>query len=286
MHNPINPHPRVTARVAYISPALAKHLIDKNLDNQRNIRIANLRKTENQMREGSFVLNGESIIVSDKGRLLDGNHRCHSSVNTGIGFWSVLVEGVPDEYFCTIDQGAPRSASDVAQVAGHDNTHHLMTAAARLAEYEQNPKSVCAQVPLSNSQKLHVVQRHPGLVEAVSLMHRGKIRHVISASQGAWLHYLTHAYARDLAVAFWQSLESGEMLRSDSPVYLLRARLISSKAGNKSARLRPRELQALLVKSWNAFALSRPVKVLKWGAEEEFPLLSLPTPDLRTAPAA
>ena len=244
-------------------------------------------------------LNGETMIVADRSKdVMDGIHRCTAVANTGIGMWIILVEGVPDEYFPTIDQGKSRTGTDVARVAKIDGGGHLMTAAARLLEFWDKPERVGLMLPCSNSQKLETIESNPGLAKFVTEMKSGPLHRVIAASQGAWLYYITDTYCRGISKQFWASLGTGADLPSGSPILLLRNRLIDNRAirakptektyaewvRNRGERLNLREILALLIKTWNAFVGSSSPKVLKWNKlSENFPTVNIPgyTPMLR-----
>ncbi len=86
---PENPHPEITSKVIFITPEMAQEMIDANHLNQRGIKKTNLAKIENNLRKGGFVLNGETVKRGASKRILDGQHRLHGCLNTGIGFWTV-----------------------------------------------------------------------------------------------------------------------------------------------------------------------------------------------------
>lgn len=265
-----NPHPGITSRIVFLSPSLARKLIESNAENQRNVSRDNLEKVSGSLRNGSFVLNGESMIVSNTGRMLDGQHRALGAINTGIGFWTVLVEGVPDEYFATINSGKSRSYSNVLQIAGEDAPTHLSSTVQRLAEYLSDPKAVGTGIAFSHADLERVRGMEPTLSESCVIASRNK---VLSASRGAWLYHLAHRLNPALTESFFESLSTGEMLRSDSPIYRLRERI--STARNLKRPIPLREFMAILIKAWNYHACGMPLKCLRWSETEQFPTLNL-----------
>jgi hypothetical protein len=264
------PHPGITARIVFLSPALARNLIDSNSENQRNVSRINLDKVSGSIRNGSFALNGESMIVSDTGRMLDGQHRALAVMNTGIGVWTVLVEGVPDEHFATINSGKSRSYTNVLQIAGEGAATHLSSTVQRLAEYLSDPKSIGTGTAFSHADLERVRSMEPTLSESCSAASRNKL---LSASRGAWLYHLAHRVNPSFTDSFFDSLSTGEMLRSDSPIYRLRERIIVSRETRRIIQLR--ECMALLIKAWNCTVERKAVKVLRWTDAEQFPVLNL-----------
>ena len=79
-----------------INAAKAKELLANN-DHNRKLSPTRIRKFADEMQNGMWVYNGESIIVSESGRLLDGQHRLHAIANSGAEVELELIENVPDQ---------------------------------------------------------------------------------------------------------------------------------------------------------------------------------------------
>src|SRR4051812_22224130 len=113
MNTPINKYPKVRASIAFITPARAQEFLGNNSERQRKINKSNLTKLVAEMSHGRFQLNGEALIVGAGGKVLNGQHRLLACINAKAGFWTVLVEGVDDELFYSIDVGKSRNLRDV-----------------------------------------------------------------------------------------------------------------------------------------------------------------------------
>jgi hypothetical protein len=257
----------------FIDPKHAARLLETNPDHQRSISQANLHKIEQSLRADKFFLNGQTVIVSDKPRLLDGQHRCQAAVNTGIGFWSVFVSNVPEEYFRYMDCGKARTFADVLKTTGHVNQQILASATARLAEYLKGPALVGTNQTFSHSELIDVIELSPGLDDSVRAV--GPCKHILPASQTAWLHYILKQECPEQTEEFFCQLASGEMLPKTSPIFTLRARIINDRANGFHPTLR--ETCALLVKAWNAYAQGKPLSALRWQVAEKFPTLIVPS---------
>lgn len=269
--NPANPHPLVKSSIVFLDPQLARQLYAGNTENQRRVSKANLAKVEQSIRTGLFVLNGESIIQSISGKLLNGQHRVLGVINTGIGIWTVLVLNVPDEYFHTIDCGKARSFADVCQISGDPESITLSSCIQRLAEYFTDESTVGVAQPIPHARLFQVREMCPGLIDSVRAV--GPAQKVIAKSRTAWLHYAAHAKFPAEANRFFESLGSGVGLRSDSAVWMLRERMLKDRASK--AKLSTREAIALLIKAWNAYLDDVPLKVLRWSDGEPFPRVKL-----------
>lgn len=273
--NTTNPHPTVKAAVEFISYEKARDLLGSNIEHQRKIAKANLSRIESDLINDRFKLNGEPIIVGSSGKLLDGQHRLCACVNTKTGFWSVVVRGVEDEYFNIINIGKGRTLADVLKIAGEKNTVNLAATIARMVEYLRDARSVglSKDAPVSTAEAFDVLAMTPKIRDSVAANCYISSGEVISCTRIAWLHCLAHEECPELATPFFEKLQTGEMLKADSPIYLFRSRMIADK--QSSAKLRTREVLALLIKTWNAHVEKKPVKTLRWSIEEQFPLLNL-----------
>lgn len=246
-------------------------MLAANVENQRAVSRRNLTKISECIRDGKFVLNGESIIISETGRLMNGQHRILAVINTGIGIWSVVVEGIPDAYFATIDSGKSRSFGDVLHIAGAENTTVLAATVQRLAEYLKDERGVGTAMPISHSELMQTRDICRGLDEHCRACGTAGLKRVVAPSRIAWLHYLVHKECCDLVGDFFDKLASGELLNKTSPILALRNRLILDKTSK--THLSTREVMALLVKAWNAHISKKPLSVLRWSVDEDFPEL-------------
>lgn len=113
-------YPDVTVNIERITPDTAKKMLTTNIKNRR-IKSAPLDTLEGVMNGEEFTLNGESVIFSKTGRLMDGQHRLTSCIKTGKTIDVVVVRGVEDDSQDTIDSGARRSLSDYVKMDGYKN---------------------------------------------------------------------------------------------------------------------------------------------------------------------
>jgi len=107
----------------------AKELLENN-DHNRKVTNSRVQEYAKEMTNGLWLYNGESIIISESGRLLDGQHRLLAIVESGVEVEIELVEGVPDsdggiDTFLTINT-KNRSNVDALTVAGFkDRPQHI-----------------------------------------------------------------------------------------------------------------------------------------------------------------
>ena len=112
---------KVRVTLATINADDAVILLEQNTDN-RKLRQAKIDEYRRAMNRGDFVFNGDSFRVSDKGVLLDGQHRLEAlrSAEEGVTITVLIVEGLDPEARNTIDVGAPGTAANLLEFGGED----------------------------------------------------------------------------------------------------------------------------------------------------------------------
>jgi len=124
-----------------LTPADATELLALNHNNRR-VRGAYVRGLAETLRQGEFTFNGATIVISDEGHLLDGQHRLKAIESSGVPAWTLVVRGVSSAAMPTIDQGTPRTAADILNWLDADTKNaKQMAAVARVVMLLQgNPE--------------------------------------------------------------------------------------------------------------------------------------------------
>ena len=120
-------------KIERITPQVAKALLDKNTIN-RNISKGHLAFLKSEMLSGNWQFNGQGIIIGKSGRLLDGQHRLTAVAETGIAINSLVIRGVDEGSFVTIDTGKKRGGADVLSIAGSKHGTHIASAIRKTIE--------------------------------------------------------------------------------------------------------------------------------------------------------
>jgi len=95
-----------------VSPALAAKILANNPSN-RPVRNSHVEYLAGAMRRGEWIPNHQAIAISPHGVLLDGQHRLHGVVRSGVAVMMVIMRNVPEETFASTDQNIPRTKADV-----------------------------------------------------------------------------------------------------------------------------------------------------------------------------
>src|SRR5262245_10698789 len=111
-------------RIAEITPKQATTW----LASVRNKAKANRRQVNayaDEMLHGRWKLNGEPIILSDSSTVLSGRLRLMACVAAKVSFPSLVIEGVPEGAFESIDAVRRRTTADILTILKEPNGRAL-----------------------------------------------------------------------------------------------------------------------------------------------------------------
>lgn len=268
--NIYNTQPQIEIKT--ITPSEAAKILARN-NNNRPIHKNHLDRLISSMKEGRFQLNGESIKLSKEGNLVDGQHRLTACVRSGVSFQSLVVTGIDDISFLTIDTGAKRTCSDALSRYGVTN---YAAAAGCLRwiiaiENDKNTKTIA----LDPDQAVIEFEKRDSLPRSVTF--GVSCRHLLTPTMGSAAHYLFSKKSQHEADRFFYDLSTGEFLSSSDPVFMLRNRLISMRiAKNKKTLISQPEIMSMVIRAWNARRQGRELKQLKGMVENSSGEHSIP----------
>ncbi|MBO9492117.1 hypothetical protein J7384_17275 [Endozoicomonas sp. G2_1] len=119
----------LSASVEYVTPEIAKEYIKVNHENNRTVDNRVVESFAWQMLRGLWIsASGETLKFDQKGKFVDGQHRALGVIRAaeiaansngehyfkGVEF--LVVTGVPEEAFITIDDGHKRTLSDAFKI--------------------------------------------------------------------------------------------------------------------------------------------------------------------------
>lgn len=236
-----------------INPKIAAEWLKANRHNRplSQQHVATLAK---QMEEGRWQFNAQPIIVSDTETVLDGQHRLHAVIESGAEIESVVVYGIKEEAFTTIDTGKVRNGRDVVFLSYQDVTQSQaqnVAAGARFAILF-SAKSFTRKEKVSNPEILDFIATHPQLwamAKDIESWHSQSAP--LGAGLATGLYWLFAQKNKTQASAFMESLFTGEGLRRTDAAYIAREKLNADKARQVHWGLNHKI--RLVVKAWNAF---------------------------------
>jgi hypothetical protein len=246
--------------VMLVTPEMAEEWLGVN-ENNRNISKVHVDLIVADMEQGNFMFTGDAIKFAWDGKLLDGQHRLHAIVKSGIAQQMLVVRGLPRAAQEVMDTGRKRTASDALKLRGGNNTAVTAAAARFLLNYPREARA-CRNV--TTSQILAWVDSHPGLVESVRFAGANKSpRGWAPESIIAAAHYLTAPVYRESFESFIVSVVRGANLAIKSPE-LAYARWNNNVAASR-AQTRAEEHYIALARAFNAKLIGRELGHIKLG---------------------
>lgn len=243
-----------TTEVRSIGPEEAERILTMNTNN-RPIATKHVDDLAGRMRNGEWELNGQGIIISDTGRLLDGQHRLHAIVKSGVTIDLFVVTGVKDDAFTTLDDGRKRQLSDLLAIDGVLN-YAPVAAACRIVMSVTRPDKenrYGTKSGVSNSELHDFFHKHSGITEFVhkSYDYYTLSGRLISQSEILAFMYLTNKVDAEKSEEFWEKLMLGGNDR-ECPTFKLRT-MISLDKSSTNRKMKRTIRWALIVKCWNLY---------------------------------
>lgn len=256
----------IKTEVITVTPRLAKQLLEQNTGN-RKVSKTNLARVKTAMERNEWVLNGEAIKIAKDGRILDGQHRLHASVETDTTFDTLIVYGLSDDTQESMDAGKARTASDALAIRGYKSVHSLAAITTAIIKSEQwNIKAAVttasASYAVTTKQVVDRVEREPGLMDLVrTAVKFPKVG--LSGKLAGLLYYVLSEIDAEDTEDFFHKLLSGENLDRGHPALTLRNLLLRLKdeRGLKDQSY----IAALTIKAWNRYRDGQEVLHLRYA---------------------
>lgn len=246
----------VTASVVEITPQLASTLLKTSKGN-RSLKAAKILSLVRDMESNRFTLNGESIIISSQGNLMDGHHRLSACVKSGVTIQSVVVNGVAPSDGKTQDTGASRTIGDHLALSGYKNGNNLSAIISCLMSLANDrPRSANP----SSTEVYKFIQEYPE-IEAAASFAATKAYPRAGNILGAIYFVADRMGEVEKAVAFRDVFASGVPAYDGCPAHLLRERL--NKQAMKGEKLPVATTHKLFVAAWEKFRSAKAAKTLK-----------------------
>ena len=245
------------AELEFLTPTLARQLLEQNPIN-RVIQPKLVTKYASDMKADRWQNNGETVVISESGNLLDGQHRCRAVLKSGVTIPVFVVRGAPEEAFKTLGQGKSRTTTDMLGIAGYVNTKTVAAIAAFAHFYASG-----AQLDnrATGSEMLNLVVKHPYITEAAYMVTCSRRFPKSSLGLVALLGNEDRKYDFELA-AFIDGVVHGENLAKGDPRHTLREWFFS-RSNVKGVRVRAQMVHAATIRAWNAWVEGKTLLVIR-----------------------
>lgn len=249
------------AEVIALTPCLASLLLERNPIN-RPIGKYNTAVLRADMANGRFTFNGESVVLSNTGILLDGQHRCASVIETGRTITTVIVFGPKEDARYTIDIGKPKTAANFLSMKGYVDTNNMAAVVSLLIQYGRTGTILSgADARATKTEIVQAIENYPGLEKSIVAVWGATKQRLGSRSALAFCHYLFKKKAgAEAADEFMRLLIENDGLRKGTPIHTCRKRLEGLDRG-----IRVGDRVQIIFKCWNAWRRGESLMSVKIG---------------------
>lgn len=246
-----------------ITPEIAKDMLSRNISN-RPLRKLHVDYLVREIESGRWKVNGDSVRFCHDGTLIDGQHRLHAVLKSGVPVKTLVAYGVDKEAFATIDNGMLRTSADSLALVGQKNCTRLAAALALIDDYKCGRAG--SWVKHGAAEAVALLQKYPNVAHSLLVRLNKPVMplRVIDAS-----FYLFNEVDSALAHQFVECAIEGKNIDESSPWWSLRRRALQNQSA--TAKLPAMHLFAFSIKAWNGARLGKSAVILKWGEGEPFP---------------
>ncbi len=269
---------QVRTFVGNINPAQALLLLQNSVKSMnRPVSKAHIARLVQTIRSNEWVVNGETIVLDEKGKLLDGQHRLTSCILAGMPILTVIVAGVPASTWDSIDQGSKRTGGHVLAAMGYQETSLRAAVLGRLGQFAMGWPAASRRF-MSNQAMLMLNENMPGdIYDSVRFCRRLRPPGMNMGPQSNFvtLHYLLSEFSED-------GKEEGRAMADEFIGGLLGGMGLGDMATDVRARLRnrliapivpkrgkadrePKTHMGLMVKALNAYVTDTPIERLQFA---------------------
>jgi hypothetical protein len=250
-----------------VTPQQAVIWLDTKNAHNRPISQSTVERYTQEMAQNRWRSNGQPLIFGVSGNMLNGQHRLKACIAANKSFETLIVWGVDDDAFDTIDDGNKRSLADVLAIKDEYKPALLSAGVRFLWIYSTGQvatkdlrRGTIATKPLLE----RTLDKHPRLRQSTKYYSMLKSRSggmLVPAGMAIGLHYLFSLVDEAKADKFFDLLQSGIGLYEGHSILALRARLISGKK-ESSSNLTNSAMYFYVVTTWNAFVADEPLRRL------------------------
>jgi hypothetical protein len=274
----INEFDLTNVELKWITPESAKEILDKHNHQNRNPNERNIARYTQDMIDGKWRVNGETIKFRDDGELADGQNRLYAVVRSGTAQQFLVVNNVTKDDMTTVDTGRSRSFGDVLRLNGQFNYHALASACKTLFYYYNPGIEKHTHKSPTHDQLLSFFEDHKDLAKTLGEAHKIKQATELSRPAMSALAYLVqskHGFDAPLWTEFRDKLVSGAGMEMGDPALALRnfglqgTSRLKAQRGNNRKYVRDSLIAG--AKAWNATVEKREAVKFRVSDAEDYP---------------
>jgi hypothetical protein len=246
-----------------IDPDLARAMLVFNTGN-RNLNERHVKTLADDMANGRWIQNGETIKFDESGKLLDGQKRLHAVIKADVRMTFLVVRGLKTSAQATIDIGQIRTVGNQLKIMGLNSCNETAAVGLALWRYQNHPDKVwgTSNTRPSKPEQVDFVQENLDLLEpAVVLAHEAyQTNRIRTSSYGpVAVLALGTGYEKEFA-DFHNGFVSGAGLSQGDSRLALRSRVLNFAGVHNYWE--QQQLFALTIKAFNSYLRQAEVKKL------------------------
>ena len=256
--------------VLELLPETAQHVLENRNPDNRKLRPKKIQAMAADLRDGLFLLTGDTIKFCANGFLGDGQNRLSASLLANVPIRSHFIFGLDPDVFKVLDSGAGRTGPDTFQVA-HVPHHEIASRATRWIMILQDAK-IDRSTTISNSDLFQHYQTRLNrelLQQQIAVVRLIKSRLIPPGTLAALLYRFAIADAKTAAI-FSHDLEKG--VRGGRTLLAK----IKSAREEPGHRVKETWITAHTILAWNAYRDGKPIsnaRQLRWTEDEPHPVI-------------
>ena len=270
-----------------IEPPMQEDWLRRNVPGaNRKLGLEDCKYYYRQMTRSDWLKNGESIIFTVKGVLVNGQHRLWGAYLGGASFDSYVIFDVPIHplLFASIDNGKMRTGSTALATAGFDGISPMIVAIINMRETMAQggytmQRAAHRPVRMYPLEILRLAEQDPILKEAARATATECRRAILLVRRRdvvAYVNYqiLAAGYDEIVLEEFWRDVDApeGELLDDNPAVQLRRLMEVDRK---RLVQMPKHIALACVTKAFNLWRAGQTVKRLKVSVTDEFPVVTL-----------
>lgn len=286
LDHPINK--KITEEWVNLTPAIAEKWLGQNRGN-RTIRPAKVHAFARDMRNGDWLTDGSPIRFDWNGVLMDGQHRCEASIESGATIRVLVIRGLDPEAREVMDTGTKRTPADALGFAGFPKDRNVTAAVARIALGRENgylTSAFSGTAPnITNTETIEWVRAHDDVDHAIALARRTQKQIGITPSPWAYCLYELEQVDGAIAVEFADSMNEYRGLRGKGDPRATMLNVFHNAQLGKRRTPSQSETIYIVFRAWNAWVTNKTLTtIIPKGADGHgnvIPKLATPTAAFR-----
>ena len=260
-----------TIELKTIAPQEALFLLENLHDNQRTLRTKAVSILEKEMRQGTFKLSTDAILIL-RGKLGNGQHRLTAVVQSGKPQQFLVLKTNDESIYKVLDCGMRRTIGDAMNLANQTNVIAAARWTMAMEAGQAKPGSGLTNFIVTRSQVMEFIETNIELLQdasrvATQLYGKSFILSKAIATAFLCIAERKSARTRHAAMELLDAVYTGE--NCHGPANDLRNRLIANR-GSK-AKLSQAYIMGLLIKAFIDRVNRRPTTMLRFYVGENYP---------------